>query len=496
MPANIFVFSNDTVYVDRSSKGFIYVLDRENVTRLSASGSFTYSMPCAPISLQVGRESNSMAVSFANASVALYLSEEEYPLWIRRVNGTPLVIAISEKGTQFGYTPDVVYVITSYDSVKALVGLSALKHGEEVLYYEFQGVLNHVSYPDNTHYLALTVNNSHVVIFNKGATSPLGWISVSGQVLETNLGAAGRHLAILYLQNGDHKVSVFSLPSLIHKQTVSVEGKNVKNLLLHGDSGIIYIKSDNKIMRCDVEKENCFKAIREIPELDNFVIPSVTDENFVSSPGKIQTFVPGMVVAKWSCLIGGEPVLLITDAGGWQVIGYDSNRLVIIDNTRNYSGSGTFWMALGVLVIFQISTVLLTHYWNRLKSLDAKRVIVLFCGAIAGVAVGSLFVDLRFVEWFSNELIYLIICGSVAALTCLLSWESQAGLAGMVFSTVFGLPLSVLFSWLAAFFIWTQGYEFPGSDEAFTTAALSLMTGLRMGFTGGIIGWILFRLVK
>ncbi|MCU0861550.1 MAG: hypothetical protein MUE65_04450 [Methanomassiliicoccales archaeon] len=496
MPAAAMQFSSEVVTVDRSSKGFVYVLDEDKVTKLAYYGSYVYLTPHTPTSMEVGIESDAMALGLTDDSVELYWSEGEQAEWSRLMNGTPTVIAISEKGTQFGYNPDTVYVLTENQTAKALVGLNALRYGQEVMHWPYEGEVMDVARSDNMHYFALAFDSSSVTVFSKDHMSPLGNLTIPGQVLELEYSSSGTRLAVLYEESSEHKVAVYAMPGLARVALQTVGGAAATNLRLHGDRSLVYVQTGDRILSWNIEGGVGWQTFRDVEGLQDYVMPSVSDDLFTSASGKISNYVPGMGVAKWSSSVGGDAPTLITDAGGWEVLGYDSDRLLMVDNTRELSGSKTLWTAFGVLLIIQVLSLVVIFYWKRLAGFSSRSLVAMAAGAAAGMVVAAFLTDTELVDWFGDPMVYLMVSAAVAALASWIAWESQAGIGGIVLGTVLGIPLAIAVSWLAAFLLWVSGYEFPGTEEIFTTAALSLFTGLKMGLVGSVTGAVLSRYYK
>lgn len=493
MPSAAIRFGSEVVTVDRSSKGFVYVLDEDKVTRLAYYGSYVYLTPHAPTSMEVGIESDAMALGLADDSVELYWSEGEQAEWSRQMNGTPTVIALSEKGTQFGYNPSTVYVLTENQTSKALVGLNALRYGQEVMHWPYEGDVIDIARSENMHHFALAFDGSGVTVFSKDHMSPLGNLSVPGQVLELEYSSSGTRLAVLYEESSEHKVAVYAMPSLARVALQTVGGAAAANLRFHGDRSLVYVQTGDRILCWNIEGGVGWETLREVEGLRDYVMPSVSGDLFASSPGRISNYVEGMSVAKWSSAVGGDAPTLMTDAGGWEVLGYDSDRLLSVDNTRELSGSRALWTAFGVLLIIQVLSLIVIFYWKRLAGFNSRTLVAMAAGAAAGLLVAAVLTDTELVDWFGDPMVYLMVSAAVAALTGWMAWESQAGIGGIVLGTVLGIPLAMAVSWLAAFLLWVFGYEFPGTEEIFTTAALSLYTGLKMGLVGSVAGAVLSR---
>lgn len=496
MPSDQIVFSNDIRDVDRSAMGFVYVFEGQQVTRIAGSASNSYSTGSAPTSIEVGLQSDALAVSLANDSVILFRSERTQMEWSRSLNGTPILIAMSERGTQVGQNPDRIFVLTENATAKALVGLSALRRGSEVLHWPFQANVTDVAHSDNTYYIALAFDNSTVAIFDKSGTSPLGFIHLPGEVLEIEFSSSGSRMATLYRDGSGCKIAIHSIPSLASVALGGFPSSIGHNLRLHGDFAPVYIQLEDSIYRWEMGGQGGFEEFLTVEGLEDYVFPSVMEELFTSSPGSISAHVTGMVVAKWDSPIGGGAPSLQTDAGGWMVLGYDTNRLLIVDNTRDLSGSKELWTVFGTVLILQSLSLFVFIYWKRLKTFNSRSVIPLAGGAMAGIMVTAVFPDQLYMEWMGDPLTYLLVSATVAGIVSLIAWEGQAGLGGVVLGTVLGIPLAMGLSLVAAFIIWVLGHQFPGNEEIFMTLVYSLPMGFKMGLSGSVTGALLSRFYR
>jgi hypothetical protein len=312
--------------------------------------------------------------------------------------------------------------------------------------------------------------------------------------VEIEISSLGTRIAIQYRDDGGCKVAVYSIPSLA---LVAIEGFPSSighNLRLQGELAPVYLQIDDVIYRWDPGSQSGFQEFRRVEGLGDYTFPSVSQEVYVSSPGSISIYVVNMTVPKWSCPIGGGAPSLQTDAGGWMIYGFDTNRLLLIENTREYSGSMELWTVFGTVVIIQVLGLFLIAYRNQLRTLNRRNVPVLAIGAIAGLMVAAILPDQLYMDWMGEELTYFFVSMIVAGIISLVVWRGQAGLGGIALGTVLGIPLAIGLSLAAAFFIWVFGYQFPGDEEIFKTVAYSIPMGFKMGLTGSLAGAVLSRL--
>lgn len=490
MPSESLVFNDDVVQVDRSS-AWIFVMTEGAVMRIAPFSTYTYGLSNAPISMQVGQESDGLAIGLSNDSVALIPADMVMPNWYRHMNGTPDVIAVSERGGRSEFNPDTIFVLTENSTGIALVGLSAMQGGMEVMHWACEANVTDVAVSYNSYYIALALDNSTVAVFNRFLSLPLGFIPISGEILEIEYSSSGNKLAVLHTDLGERSVSAYSMPSLAPIADAQAP-VGAHNLRLRGEDPSIFIQDGDKIKEWQIAGTASFETIREEEGLVDYLFASVTRDLFTSSDDGINAYRLGRSLAIWNCEVDGSPRLL-TNPGGWQVVGYDTNRLLVMDNSRNLSGSGTLWTLFGVLLIAEAATLFGLAYWKRLKALNQRSVVALAAGAFVGIVVAGFFVDNGYVDWVGDIMVYLMVSAATAAVIGLVAWESQAGLGGIVLGTVLGIPIAIAFSLLADFFLWASGYQFPEAEEIFITVGLSLLMGLKMGLAGSLTGAVLSR---
>jgi hypothetical protein len=343
-----------------------------------------------------------------------------------------------------------------------------------------------VSRSDFTRSFLLGLDNDTIYLFKLIQTSPRTIYHVPGHVKEVQLSPSGLSLGALY--GGDPSyLAMFGYSSSTPVSVTEVPS-NCKNLQLQKEGSLAYLENGDEVIRVS-EGDTSVKI--SVGDLHSYVVPSVTDIIFVSTHGKITCYKGDRSSPIWEAKVGNMTANLITGAAGNVLVGWEIRSLTIIDNSQPVAGSKAALFAVGVIVIAEALAVPIILWRKRLSKVNFKMLFVLVAGAMVGIAMTAILPDPGFSSMLGGMASYILIIVIMSALSTLVAWNSQAGLASIVIGFAVGLVISIPICLVAAFAMWANGTDILPSDFLFTLIANGLGVGLKMGVAGGVAGYVI-----
>lgn len=477
----------------RSSIGHYYIMTESAVYRTYWYEPFRYIVPGSPTSIEVAMESDTLALVTDHRYLSMYWTTVETPDFTNDVGLGAELIAFSQKGSHNGYQPKNMYLLVSNETGDHLKVIGALlNQGETIYQFDFPQRIAGFSKPDFVLYLSFTLEDDSVWIYDEAAQSVAYSFQAPGEVVETSFSSRATYLGIIYETEDGRRLLLHD--PFHRKDILDMAVPSDACHLAFEDEGVrMYLRSGDRVMRY---QDEAFVPYFEEEGLLSFIMPSVADYVFAITDDGVVQHSPGEIAPRWRCALGNtSSTTFIVDASGYAIVGFRSNELVLIDNYRAVEGDGEAWLAFGLMVALQTSIVASLLLWRRGSNLKGKGVLAMWSGALAGVLVAGLLPDQAMIEWYGDEVIYLLISGTVAGLIALYLWNQQTGAYSIAIGAFIGMFLGVLIALGAAFLVAVSGYVFPGTEEFFTTCAYGLATGFKMGLVGGVVGMAMGAIV-
>lgn len=479
------VLDFEIVQLERSFTNQIVVRSEEAV-HLIMDTPLSLQFSGTPTDMALGDDSNAIAVLTEDENVHYFPPGQTTEQFFTQIENASFLIGVSELYSPVGHQPEEIVVITSNASADA-VHVISIDTQETVWNYEFDSRIVDFTTSDNVGYFSVSLESNEIVHFARFSSTPRIILQFSTQVDELSVAGSGIYIAALY-DNGS-KISRYSITSQEPIFTANLP-QGSSHLQTRIQTEYSYVRAGNEILEV---AEGEVRSRLLIESFITYTVPTVTDKIFVSLPGEIWGYKGLRGIPNWKSGVSFDVANLQTDVGGDFIVGWSGENLLLVDDTDMPLGNQTMWIALGFLVIFQVAFLLTFVWWKELKSMRRETLYVVVVGAIVGILVAYGFPDQDAIDWFGLGA-YVILAGILAAVSTLITWRTEAGLANIVVGLVIGIIMAIPLALVAHFIMAAGGHQFP--DSPFFSLAKLIYTGLKMGLVGGVVGYIAQRIIK
>ncbi|MDD1773269.1 MAG: hypothetical protein LUQ14_01430 [Methanomassiliicoccales archaeon] len=481
---------SNLIDVQRTSGKVLLLVTEDGVIGYSSGESTPYEMGENASDASIGYYTGAVAIA-TEGGILHYFNPGEYsPSFSMTLDGEIRIIGISETTQRDLHLPEDIVVVTSNATGTHVLILSVAGRGTVSWSYNLTSQVVAVSRSDFTRSFLLGLDNDTVYLFKLIQTSPRTIYHVPGHVKEVQLSPSGLNLAVLF--GGDPSYLAMFEYSFSTPLSVTEVPSDCRNLQIQKAGSLAYLENGDEVIR--VFEGNTSLKI-SVGDLHTYVVPSVPDVIFVSTHGKITCYKGDRGSPIWEAQVGNMTANLITDAGGSVLVGWGIRGLAIIDNSQPFAGSKAALFTVGVIVIAEALTVPIILWRKRLSKVNAKTLLVIVAGAMVGIAVTAILPDPGFSNILGGMAGYILIVAIMSAISTLVAWNSQAGLASIVIGFAVGLVISIPICLVAAFAMWANGTDVSASDFLFTLIANGLGVGLKTGVAGGVAGYVI-RLIS
>ena len=456
----------------------------------SPTGFQRYDLSANTVGACIGDLTDAVAISTEDDFVHFFQPGQTTPDFSINVNASITLIGITETYATKGYVPDQLVFLSTNHTGTHLFVLSIPSDGAVEWTRDIETRTVATARSASTHEFAIALDNNSVYFFRRALSTPTRIYELDKQVREMVLSDTGLHLAVLSGIDPT-RLSVYrsdSTRSVIEKDLPG----NCTDLRLQKQIESIFVRSGNDIL--EVSDEAITVKVSK-QDLTSYAVPTAVGGIFVSTKESVSEYKGERDSPIWEARVGDVCANIITDYGATVVVGYDSSHILIIDNTAIILGSKTGWFFVGLKVILESIALVIALNWNRIR--DAKRITlyVLVAGAFAGIAVSAVLMSEEYAEVFGGTSSYLVFVGILGAITTLVAWSSEAGLASFALGVGVGLVASVPIALVFQFVLWYSGHDFPIADPVFKSAIFGLAEGIKIGIVGSTLGYLIRRFV-
>jgi len=476
----------DMVDVQRTSGNVLLLVAQGGVMAYSGGDFTPYEAGDNASDASMGYYTGAVAISTEGGVLHYFRPGEYSPSFSISLDGEIHVIGISETAQRDLYVPEKVIVVTSNATGTHVLVLSIAGRGTVDWSYDLTSQVVAVSRSYYARSFLVGLDNNTVYLFKLIQTTPRTIYHLPGPVREVQLAPSGLTLGILYGDDPAH-LAMYGYSSSTPVSVTDLPG-NCKNLQLQKEGSFAYLERGDDVMQV-LDGNSSLKT--SVEGLHSYVVPSVTDIVFVSTHGKIMSYKGYRGAPIWEAKVGDMTANLITDAAGYVLVGWNGTSLVVIDNSQPVTGSRTMLLAVGVVVILESTALPVVAWRKRLSKVDMKTLYVLLAGIMVGIVVSTALPDPGFTDALGGLPIYLLVVTIISAMSTVIAWESQAGVASVVIGFAAGLVISIPICLVASFFMWAVGVDFSSSDFLFSLVANGLALGFKVGIAGGLAGYLL-----
>jgi hypothetical protein len=301
------------------------------------------------------------------------------------------------------------------------------------------------------------LETNEILHFGSFSSIPRRTYQIPNIVDEVEVTDSGIYLFVLY-DNGT-KLSHFSTVSSSPIFTVGLPSGS-KNLQLRNEAKFAYVQVSEEVL--EVVNGNVSSKLSK-PGLITYAVPTIIDRIYISIPGEIQGY-KDRPLPNWKGPSSYEVNNLNTDAGGDLIIGWGEQRLTFIDDSNMPLGNEALWTLLGFMVIFEFAFLIIYGLWDEIRNLKKETLYIVVIGAIVGILVAYILPDQDAIDWYGVTA-YISLAAVLAALSTLISFKTDAGLANIVIGLVVGIIAAIPIALLAHFIMQVGGYQFPDSPS-------------------------------
>jgi hypothetical protein len=438
-----------------------------------------------PVDFNLGDSSNAIAVLTDDDVIHYFPPGQTSEQYYFELEDAVELIGIYETYSPVGYRPEMLVVTTSNASGDA-VHMISIETQETEWTYHFNSSITITARSDNTGYFSIVLETNEIFHFGSFSSIPRRTYQILNIVDEVEVTNSGIYLFVLH-DNGS-KLSHFSTVSSNPIFTVGLPSGS-ENLQLRNEAKYAYVQVREEVL--EIVDGNVSSKLSK-PGLITYTVPTIIDRVYISIPGEIQGY-KDRLLPNWKGPSSYEVNNLNTDAGGDLIIGWGEQKLTQIDDSDMPLGNDTLWTLLGFVVIFQSAFLIIYSLWDEIRNTKKETLYIIVIGAIVGILVAYILPDQDAIDWFGVTA-YISLAAALAALSTLISWKTDAGLANIVIGLVVGIIAAIPIALLGHFLMQLGGYQFP--DSPFYSLAKLIYTGLKMGIVGGIIGWIAHKVIR
>jgi len=473
----------DIVDVEFSSYGDVLLRGEHRVGMLTSKGPVFFNFSGTPLDATIGDESGATAILNTTGTVFYYgPGEFSYRFKVNR-EGARALAGISEAYSTVGRIPEEVGILIENETGYHLELISIGGNHSTLWSYTFSSRITHFDVSPHMSYIAVALENNTVFHFSRIDFRPRQIYHTEGPVDELRLSESGISVGILHSNGSRFALFGVSTDVPIYKLDLP-EGS--RNLLLKVRAESAFVLANNVLLQFN---GSGFSERITDGNMVNYTVPLVADKIYVSLPDRIEAFRGGRQSPRWIAETAFTVDGMRTDVGGKALIAYGANSIVRIDDSDMPLGDSVLWALLGLLVIVESSLLPVAWYWSRIMASKRMILYVLVSGALAGIAASIIFPDLGTVDWYGSMAAYLAVSGSIAALSTLVAFGVEGGIARIFIGICAGLVISIPVVLAAHFLLSIQGYHFAGS--IFSSVVNTVMTGLKMGLIGGVTGFVI-----
>ncbi len=482
------VLENEVLDVSRSQYNQIAVMTTEQVFLFTPQGLLPVAIDGAPMDMEMGDITGTLAVLNDNGTVYYFRSGSTTPLFHTVLNGSARLVGITEQYATPSYIPENIAVFLENESGDHLVLLSIEEEGNVSWEHTFSYQVTAYNDAPNGRYISIGLENGSVYVFSKSNNVPREILQIGSVPMEIDMTMSGTGLGVLYGEGKKMGLYTFdSQPPLWDYDLIS-EGSG---LVVQREGGSAFVSMGNKILK--VERGELV-SVTDVESLVTYSAPVVSDWVFASTPDEIIAFRGERSGAMWSSDIETGASGIVTDAGGNLVIFWVDNTLGLIENDDAIAGSSTLWAVFGFLIISQSVALPVLSWWKRIYEKRKEIGYLLLAGALVGVTISGVFPNAEAVAWYGSTEAVMALAAALCALTSVISWRADAGLANLAVGFTMGVLLAIPMALIGHFTLSVVGYQF--ADTAFHSIVNTMVTGLEMGVAGGVVGLIANRLLR
>lgn len=477
--------TQDILQLENSYAGVVVVRYADSVELILASP-VELQFSGTPMDMALGDDSNALVVLTNDERLHFFPPGQTSEQWYLDVEGAFSLVGVVEEYSSMGHVPIGIAVLTSDQSGDS-VQMISIDTLEVQWTYDFMEAVTGHARSDNTAYFSIVSGETRVIHFAQFSSEPRAIYDLEQPVDEVTISQSGTGVVILF--DGGSKLSSFSTTSADPIWTAELP-QGSKNLQLRSRSTYSYVQAGENVLV--VEGGEVSTRI-EVGGMSTYVVPKVVDKIFISVDGKVEGYKGTRAAPNWEASIPKVIENLRTDVGGTQIIGWQGTTILFINDSETPVGNDGMWTALGFLVIGQVAVLLIYGLWDRIVSTRKEALYLLIVGAIAGILIAYVLPDNEAIDWFGQGG-YTVLAGILAAVSALIAWRTEAGLASVVVGVVVGIILAIPMALVAHFVMESAGYSFP--DSAFYSLAKLVYTGLKMGLVGGVVGYAAQKLIR
>lgn len=438
-----------------------------------------------PVDFNLGDSSNAIAVLTDDDLIHYFPPGQTSEQYFFELEDAVELIGIYEAYSPIGYRPEMLVAATSNASGDAVHMISIETQETEWTYY-FNSSITITARSENTGYFSIVLESNEIFHFGSFSSIPRRMYQIPNIVDEVKVADSGIYLFVLH-DNGS-KLSHFSTVSSSPIFTVGLPSGS-ENLQLRNEAKYAYVQVGEEVL--EIADGNVSSKLSK-PGLITYAVPTIIDRIYISIPGEIQGY-KDRELPNWKGPSSHEVNGLNSDAGGDLIIGWGERELTMIDDSNMPLGNEDLWTLLGFMVIFESALLIIYGWWDEFRNTRKETLYIIVIGAIVGILVAYIIPDQDAIEWYGVTA-YICLAAALAAISTLISFKVDAGLANIVIGLVVGIIAAVPIALLGHFLMQLGGFQFP--DSPFYSLAKLIYTGLKMGIVGGIIGWLAHKVIR
>jgi hypothetical protein len=486
--AEIQITSFNILEVQQSYSDTLLILSDDGVRLSSPSGFMKYDLSTNVTGACIADMTDAVAITTQDGVIHYYQPGQTTPHFSVNLNGSIRLIGITEGYASRGYVPEQVVLLSSNSTSTSVVVLSISTDGGVEWTKDLGSLVVATARSESTHHFAMALENNSLYMFRRSVSTPTRIYHVGERVREIVLTNTGLRLAVLS-GHDPTRLSVYRSDSIQTILEKDLPG-NCTDLKLQKQIESIFVRSGNDIL--EVSNEGVSVKVSK-DDLTSYTAPTAVSSIFVSTKESILAYRGGRSSPIWEAKVGDVCTNVITDFGASVVVGYDSNHLLVIDNTDIILGSKIGWFIVGLAAIGESIALMIAFNWKRIQNAKKITLYVLVAGAFVGIAVSAVFISEDSASIFGGTTGYLVYVGILGAITALIAWSSEAGIASFVLGVGVALIISVPIALVLQFALWYSGYVFPMTDPVFKSVIIGLVEGIKMGIVGSITGYAIRR---
>ncbi|MFP4545994.1 MAG: hypothetical protein ACLFPN_04000 [Methanomassiliicoccales archaeon] len=475
-PSQVHSVGSNILELEMGGRGAL-ILTGEGVQMLSSGQLVEYQVEGRAVDITLGDDTGAAAVLKEDGTLSYFPPGKTTHSFQVQIARPASLLGVVERYTPQGHVPHGIAVLSDDGGRESLSLLSIEGDGSTDWNYSFElDVVGH-DRSKNTGHIALQTEDGMVYLFRSGSDIPRMSFD-AGLMGQLILSGSGTRLCVsdgssfhLYTSTSRHPVYQVDLPP------------GSTGFVMQDNGERVYAKSGDRVIRI---ADGEWEVRWEREGLVNYTVPRVIDKGFFSTEGKIAGVKGDRSVPNWKTEPGFTATHLYTDLSGGLILAHGDDRIAVIEDRDTPLGSEVMWYSLGFLIIGEAIVLPIIQWWRELRRLRRETLTVMALGAAAGLAVLGLLPEVEMAARF-GDLAYLAVGGLTAALSTLICWRADSGLANLVIGFTVGILTVIPLSLVAHFLLMVGGV---GPTGFFDSIVLSLMSGLKMGLVGGAVGWL------